>query len=123
MPIIRTNPNPRSARQVREQAIQLVPQRVAALGTRMFTQLVEMQRKSISFVWDHPRGLTPQEVCDALGTEAGNAFHIHGMFTQAILDIAAVEGVTPDILLPDKAFTVNADGTVTVLDEPYVPQT
>lgn len=119
MPIIRKNPNPRSPAQVREQAVQFVPQRVAALGTRMFDQLIEMQRKSISFVWDHPRGLTPQEVCDALGAEAATAFQIHGLFTQAILDIAAVEGITPDLALPDKAFTVNKDGTVTILDEPY----
>jgi hypothetical protein len=44
------------------------------------------------------------------------------LFTQAILDIAAVEGITPDLALPEKAFTANEDGTVTILDDPYVPQ-
>lgn len=122
MPIIHSRKNPRTAQQVREQAALLAPQRASTLGTRMFMQLVEIQRKSISFVWNHPRGLTPQEVCDALGTEAGKAFQIHGLFTQAILDIAAVDEVTPDIALPDKAFTVNQDGSVTILDGPYLPK-
>lgn len=85
-----------------------------------YHQLCNIQKTGINELWHHP-SLTPQEVCDALGTNAGKLFVAHGILSNAIVEMAATEGVQPDILLPTKAFTVDHDGKVTVGTEPYVP--
>lgn len=94
--------------------------RVREIARRSFSDLCKIQREGMNFLWDHPAGITPQEVCDSLGEEAGDAFALHGALTQGILDIAAAGGGTPDIIVPPNAFTINEDGTVTI-GEPTAP--
>ena len=84
-----------------------------------YQQLVRIQKEGIRTVWNNPYGLTPQQVCDALGTDAVKVFDIHGVLTDAIVQIADRDGVTPDVALPKKNFTRNQDGTVTVLETDY----
>ena len=86
-----------------------------------YRRLCQIQKQGISRIWHHPR-LTPQQAVDALGTDALRIFQAHGALTNAIIAVAALDGVVPDILLPTNGFTANADGTITVVEGPYQPQ-
>lgn len=72
-------------------------------------------------MWANPDGLTAQEVCDAVGTDAATLIIAHGALTGAVVQAATAGGANPMefITLPTYAFTVNPDGTVTVLSTPY----
>ncbi|BCU77934.1 hypothetical protein [Luteolibacter sp. LG18] len=106
----------------KEQMRQLVPRVVRQSAATNFQRLCAMQRQGIETIWSNPR-LTPQEAVDTLGTSAVKVFRAHGHLTELILALAALEEApeTPEILFPTNAFTANEDGTVTVLDAPYVP--
>jgi hypothetical protein len=93
---------------------------VTASSRANYQQLCQIQKRGIDSIWNHPT-LTPQEACNALGTGAKDLFIAHGILTSAIVNIAALAGVLPDIKPPTFAFTINPDGTVTVSDLPYSP--
>lgn len=115
-----TPPTPRTLTLAEKQ--QQAAERIRRTSAANFEILQRMQREGISMVWRNTSGLTPQQVCDGLGTDAGKAFDMHGRLTEFILGIAAVEGVQPKISLPTFAFTRNPDGTVTVdPNTPYTP--
>lgn len=95
----------------------------AAAARGNFADLCRKQRATMQAIWFNP-DLTPAEAVEALGTNAAKYFIAHGYLTGAIMQIAALDNteevtVTPDILLPTHAFTLNEDGTVTILDTPY----
>lgn len=92
---------------------------LARTAQQNYTMLVRLQKEGIAKVWDNPNGLTPQEVCDAAGTDAAQLFTVHGLLTECLIAIATASGIAPDIALPTKAFTKNVDGTVTVSEAPY----
>lgn len=84
-----------------------------------YKQICRMQKEGIKFMWDNPDALSPQQVADIAGTNGGKLMAFHGGLTTFIVNAATIEGVQPDIALPTNNFTVNQDGTVTVLDTPY----
>lgn len=109
-------PSPTTAPQLTtEQHRALLARQVSAELKQSYQQLCRIQQIGIKAVWNHPY-LTPQQACDALGTDAGKFFIAHGKLTEAVAAIAAQAGVQPDILLPSAAFAVNEDGTVTVTE-------
>ena len=86
-----------------------------------YAHLCSTQRRGIALVWEGRDGATPQEVCDELGTDAVKIFITHGALTQLLVTLATIDGIAPNISLPEKMFTFNPDGTITILDEPYHP--
>lgn len=116
------NGNAQPVELTEEQKAQQVAQRVTQLAQQTYTNLLAAQKQGIQVFWNNPRGVSPQAIANALGTKAGKVFQLHGALTEAIVQIAAIDGVTPDISLPTNAFTINEDGTVTISDQPYVPQ-
>lgn len=95
--------------------------RLLSQSRSTYAQLCRAQKEAINQVWHNTDGLTPQQAFDALGTKAGALVAAHAKVTTLIAELSAVDGVAPDILLPTHAFTVHPDGTVTVLEGPYVP--
>lgn len=95
--------------------------RIKSLTSQNYQQLLRAQKSGIDLVWRNSEGLTPQQVCDALGTSAGKIFAIHGTITDALVAAQTADGVAVNVALPTNAFTVNQDGTVTVSSEPYAP--
>lgn len=91
---------------------------IQSLTDNTYDSLCRAQKQGIGMVW-HDEILTPQQVCDGLGTHAGKVFQFHSILTDAIVSIATAAGIQPDILTPTNNFTVNSDGTVTVLSTPY----
>ena len=79
----------------------------------------EVEKEGIAKVWHSPLGLTPQQVCDAAGSDAVQLFTVHGILTECLVAIVTASGIAPNIDLPTNAFIKNEDGTVTVLDAPY----
>ena len=87
--------------------------RIKNMSRETYRKICETQKNGVQAVWEHPK-LTPQEVMDGLGKEAGKAFQFHKALTEYIVAIATAEGIEPDILLPKGDVTINADGTATV---------
>ncbi len=78
------------------------------------TQLLRSFAGLYQEVWQNADGLTPQQVCDALGTKAGNLFVIAGTMANALYTIDPA-GVGAMVNVPSGyTATINADGTVTV---------
>jgi hypothetical protein len=105
----------------KEVLLRRAAQQLRQTAERQFNQLCRLQREGIEFMWDNPQGLTPQDVCDAAGVDAGKYLTSHGALTGAITAAAAAFSGTPDIALPTHAFTINPDGTATVGEGPYIP--
>ena len=80
-----------------------------------FEAMVATHNSLMELFWNHPQGLTPQQVSDSLGTAAASLFILGGQLQQLC------NAVKPESCpkLPSHAFTINPDGTVTVLNEPY----
>lgn len=100
--------------------LQAVVRNIKTISTRTYGDLVRVQKMGIESVWNN-REFTPQEIIDALGEDAIKVFNMHGRLTDYLVDISAIDNVpyTPD--LPTNAFTINADGSITVTDQPYTP--
>jgi len=86
-----------------------------------YQQMVRAQKDAIKIVWENADGLTPQQVCNALGTKASKLFDFHAALTDCIIYIAERDGVQPDIAAPTNMFAHNPDGTITISDQPYQP--
>lgn len=63
-------------------------------------------------IWSNDMGLTPQEVCDALGVHAAETFQLAELCKQA-LNTAKPGTIS---LTPPFTITINPDGTVTLTD-------
>jgi len=95
---------------------------LTSISMLCWNTMLSTQHDGITTVWNNPHA-TPQAVCDSLGTQAADVFDEHGALTDFIVERCIVEGKDPKahIKLPKFAFTRNQNGTVTVLDSPYVP--
>lgn len=103
-----TAASPLAVRQA--QAATLLSQRMV-VGSAQLLQNFQTEYKG---VWNNPLGLTPQQVCDALGTKAGNLFIIAG-YTQLMLSHVNPTGIGTMVSVPaGYAATINADNTVTI---------
>ncbi len=90
---------------------------VSRLGQRMVigeTQLLMNFRTLYTEVWHNPDGLTPPQVCDALGAKAASLFVIAGTMANALYQIDPA-GIGAMVNVPAGwKSTINADGTVTL---------
>lgn len=93
----------------------------ARLGQRMVggeTQLLTNFRALYNEVWHNADGLTPQQVCDALGVRASSLFVIAGTMSNALYQIDPA-GLGAMVNVPaGYAATLHADGTVTLTFTP-----
>lgn len=98
--------------------------RILNLSRAGYDQLVRLQREGIQLVWKNRDGLTPQQVCDGLGTKAAKVFAVHAALTDALVAAQTADGIPVNVATPTHAFTVNEDGTVTIgvsLEVPLSP--
>lgn len=104
-----------------EQKQTIAARQLKNMAQQQYSNLCRMQKQGMKYLWENPDGLTPQEVCDSVGTDASLYMLAHGALTSCIISAAQTSGIDPDITLPTNAFTINANGTVTISDDPYVP--
>ena len=92
---------------------------IKSVSSRTYNELIRTQKTGIDMVWNN-REFTPQQIIDALGTDALKIFDVHGKLTDYLVDISAIDGVEYTPALPTNAFTVEG-GKITVTDLPYIP--
>ena len=82
------------------------------------SQLLANFRALYNEVWHNADGLTPQQVCDALGTRAENLFVIAGTMANALYQIDPA-GLGVMVSVPaGYSVTIHTDGTVTLTYTP-----
>lgn len=100
-----------------EQILNAKASHIKRLAILEYKKLLDIQTNGIKLIWNDPR-FSPQEIVDALGADAVKIFQVHGILTDAINQIAAVDGISPEIALPTNAFEV-VDGSIVVSEDPY----
>ena len=100
-----------------EQILNSKASHIKRLAIAEYKKLLDIQTNGIKLIWKDPR-FKPQEIVDALGDDAVKIFQVHGILTDAINQIAAVDGISPEIALPTNAFEVVGNNIV-VSEDPY----
>lgn len=101
-----------------EQILNSLAAEIKRFSKKSYDNILEIQNKGINLVWDRGR-FTPQQIIDALGPDAVKIFQMHGILTDAIKQIAAIDGISPALALPTNAFEV-VGGSIVVSEDPYV---
>jgi hypothetical protein len=80
-------------------------------GKQAYDAMESAYEQGLQRFWKNPHA-TPQEISDALGTDAVEVFRLHGILGAAIL------AANPEATITDVAtlgtFTPNEDGTITI---------
>jgi len=98
--------------------LQRIANTIKAISSRTYEDLVRVQKLGINSVWNN-REFTPQQIIDALGDDVSKIFAVHGKLTDYLVDISSIDNVSYTPALPTNAFTINADGSITVTDQQY----
>lgn len=77
-----------------------------------YKNMVDTFNNGAKLFWSNPRGLSPQQISDALGSDARELFELHGKLGTLISSIKP-EDIAEGISLVGQ-FTYNEDGTVTI---------
>ena len=91
-------------------------ERLLRMTKNTYDQMVMAFNEGSQIFWNNRMGATPEEVAAALGTDASEIFALHSQLGQLIAAVkpeAIVEG-----LAVVGEFTMNEDGTVTVIPPP-----
>ena len=112
MSIIDQGANAGQKELTKEQKQERTAMQIAKKSYETYAALIGTYKDLQQKVWNNPSGLTPQEVFDSLGTNAGE------LFTLSALLVQTVNSVKPNTLNPAQPYeyTINEDGTVTVGD-------
>jgi len=94
----------------------MAAERLVRMTKNTFEQMVMSFNEGAQLFWGNRMGATPEEIAEELGTDAKEVFYLHARLGELIAlvkpeAIAEGLGVVGD-------FTMNEDGTVTVLPPP-----
>ena len=94
---------------------EIAAQRLVQITKRTYQQMVNSFNEGSKIFWQNPDGFIPAQIATALGTDAREVFELHYALGQLI------DSIKPDSIQEGWAaigqFTMNEDGTVTVLSE------
>ena len=97
-----------------------VSNRIKNQTKQTFQNMVNSFNEGSKTFWQNPRGLTPTQIAEALGTDAKEVFELHYALGQLI------DSIKPDSIQEGWAaigqFTMNEDGTVTILNTEPTPE-
>jgi hypothetical protein len=82
--------------------------------TTAIVMLASMLKNSFLLLWDS-RDVTPQQIVDKFGINAGTIFANHAACVTFLLSLDA-NALHPSEYTPPYKFTINEDGTVTIGD-------
>jgi hypothetical protein len=119
MSILNSNTQPQTIL-TDEQILNSLAAEIKRFSKKSYDSILEIQNKGINLLWRRGR-FTPQQIIDALGSDALKIFQMHGILTDAINQIAAIDGISPEIALPTNAFEV-VGKQIEVSEDPYVAQ-
>jgi hypothetical protein len=90
-----------------------VANRIKNQTRQTFQIMVNAFNEGSKIFWQNPRGLTPTQIAEALGTDAREVFELH--YALGLL----INSIKPESIQEGWAaigqFTMNEDGTVTVI--------
>ena len=91
-------------------------ERLIRMTKNTYDQMVMAFNEGANVFWSNRMGATPEEVAAALGTDAKEVFYLHARLGELI------SLVKPEVIAEGLSvvgdFTMNEDGTVTVLPPP-----
>ena len=90
-----------------------VANRIKNHTRQTFQNMVNSFNEGSKTFWQNPRGLTPTQIAEALGTDAKEVFELHYALGQLIANVKP-EAIAEGLSLIGQ-FTMNEDGTVTVI--------
>lgn len=91
---------------------QIAAQTIVTQLNTMLSKITTGYSAIFDRVWNDPNGLTPQQVCDALATNAGQLFLLASSL-KTLVNSAKSNAIT---LTEPNQFTIDQDGTVTIGD-------
>ena len=95
---------------------EMAANRIVNQTRQSFKSMVSAFNDGAKLFWQHPRGLSPSQIAQALGTDAKEVFELHYALGQLINNIKP-EAITEGWSVIGQ-FTMNEDGTVTIHDPP-----
>lgn len=93
---------------------------IIAQARQSFAGMVRSFNDGSKNFWNNPQGVTPAEIASALGTDAREIFELHYALGQLIASVKP-EAIAHGLSLIGQ-FTMNEDGTVTVLEQTTTTQ-
>ena len=91
-----------------------VANRIKNQTRQTFQNMVNAFNEGSKIFWQNPRGLTPTQIAEALGTDAREVFELH--YALGLL----INSIKPESIQEGWAaigqFTMNEDGTVTIIE-------
>lgn len=91
----------------------MAARRLLTTTKNTFNQMVNSFNEGSRTFWQNPRGASPQDIADELGNDAAEVFQLHHKLGQLIAEVKP-EAISEGVSLVGN-FTMNEDGTVTVL--------
>jgi hypothetical protein len=83
----------------------------------LFAEMKKQYVAAYKLVWSNSSGLTPQQVCDAIGTDAATMFAASAKLSELLAMVAPSAASLSNVSLAcptGYAYTSNTDGTVTI---------
>jgi len=109
MPLIDITPNT-PIEPTKEQKLNETKSTIKNISKNMFETIVKRHQFVWDMIWDNSRGLTPQEVVDAFGSDAYELF----VFSLNIQTLLAQANINYSFMSTPNEFVINPDGTVTI---------
>jgi hypothetical protein len=89
--------------------------RLIRMTKQTYQQMVESFNQGSKMFWKNGMGVSPEDIAAELGSDAKEVFELHGKLGQLIASVNS-EAIAEGVSLVGN-FTMNEDGTVTVLSE------
>lgn len=93
-----------------------VSSRIKNQTKQTFQNMVNAFNEGSKIFWQNPRGLTPAQIAEALGTDAKEVFELHYALGQ-LIGAVKPEAIEQGLSIIGQ-FVMNEDGTVTVNPPP-----
>lgn len=92
---------------------EMAARQIISQAKNCFAIMTKSFNDGAKLFWDNPRGVPPEDIAAALGNNAKEVFELHYALGQF------VSNIKPDSIIPGLSligqFTMNEDGTVTVI--------
>lgn len=97
-----------------------VANHLVSMTVRSYQQMVDSFNRGAIMFWQNPQGLTPDEIAEALGTNAQEVFALHYKLGQLIGSVKP-EAIAEGVSLVGE-FAYNEDGSVTIVHPEPEPE-
>jgi hypothetical protein len=99
----------------------IASRRLIMMTKNSFNQMVNNFNEGSRVFWQNPRGASAQDIANELGTDAREVFELHYKLGQLIGSVKP-EAIEEGVGLVGN-FTMNEDGTVTIIEPETEPTT